>query len=198
MDKYNFTQDWFSDHIPIWESVLEIFQFSNVLEIGSYEGRSACWIIEAIGKKRDLNITCIDIWSNPTNSIDPPEKKFDENIKIAIESTPSKVHLQKMKGDSISNLAKLINSNKYFDFIYIDGSHNGPEVLSDLVFSFRALKLGGIMICDDYLWKDPKFGGNDFLSRPKMAIDSFTSIFNKKIEVLAAPTNQQVYIQKIA
>lgn len=198
MKEYNFTQDWFTHNIPIWESIIDIYKPTNILEIGSYEGRSACWLIEALGSQHDIHVVCVDIWSSPTAYTGSPEERFDKNIKIAIDSCPSKASFQKLKGDSVSALSALIGSKQVFDLIYIDGSHSGPEVLSDLVLSYRLSKMGGIIICDDYLWKDPKFGGDDFLNRPKMAIDSFTSVFNKKIEVLTAPTNQQVYIQKIA
>ena len=40
--------DWFSQHIPVWTEVLAPLLAAtdpiHVLEIGSYEGRSAVWI----------------------------------------------------------------------------------------------------------------------------------------------------------
>lgn len=198
MKHYSFSQDWFSSHIPIWESIIDNFQPVSILEIGSYEGRSACWLIDRIGLKRDLQITCIDTWNFPL--VDPlsPEAKFDQNLDLAIKSSSSKVIVKKLKGRSADVLPKLLADDHSFDMIYVDGSHNGSDVLTDLVLSYQLAKLGGIIICDDYLWADPKFGGTDLLGRPKMAIDSFTSIFDKKVQILAAATNQQTYLQKIA
>lgn len=39
-----------------------------------------------------------------------------------------------------------------YDFIYVDGSHLAPDVLTDAVLSWRLLKPGSIMIFDDFLW----------------------------------------------
>ena len=73
-----------------------------------------------------------------------------------------------------------------FDFIYVDGSHMAFDVLGDLVLSFKMLKIGGLCICDDYLWE----GQSDPRHTPKMAIDSFTSIFSEQIENVAVINTQ--------
>jgi predicted O-methyltransferase YrrM len=65
-----------------------------------------------------------------------------------------------------------------FDFIYVDGSHMAFDVLGDLILSFKLLKIGGLCICDDYLWE----GQSDPRHTPKMAVDSFTSIISGQIE----------------
>lgn len=43
-----------------------------------------------------------------------------------------------------------------FDFIYVDGLHLSQDVLYDALLSFDLLKVGGILIFDDYLWFDPQ------------------------------------------
>lgn len=45
---YEFSTDWFSAYVPSWLAALDklgIFLDAkrDVLEIGSFEGRSACW-----------------------------------------------------------------------------------------------------------------------------------------------------------
>ena len=42
-----------------------------------------------------------------------------------------------------------------FDFIYIDGSHTAYDVLQDAVLTHPLLKVGGVLIFDDFGWKDP-------------------------------------------
>jgi hypothetical protein len=47
----HFSQDWFSQHIPIWTRLLHEFKGKaglRVLEIGTFEGRSTCWLLENI------------------------------------------------------------------------------------------------------------------------------------------------------
>ena len=42
-----------------------------------------------------------------------------------------------------------------FDFAYIDGSHTAYDVLQDAILVHPLLKVGGIIIFDDFGWKDP-------------------------------------------
>ncbi len=58
-------------------------------------------------------------------------------------------------------------------------------VLEDAVFSFRKLKVNGIMIFDDYRWEGVKKG-----------IDAFLSVYSKKIQFLGL-VEDQVFIKKI-
>ena len=49
------------------------------------------------------------------------------------------------------------------------------------VLSFQLLKLGGLLICDDYLWSQEPLGSEDVLNSPKLAIDAFTNIHRRKL-----------------
>jgi hypothetical protein len=42
----------------------------------------------------------------------------------------------------------------YFDWIYLDGDHSHDAVLNDLNAWFPKLKIGGVILCDDYTWVD--------------------------------------------
>jgi hypothetical protein len=59
------------------------------------------------------------------------------------------------------------------------------------------LKIGGVMAFDDYLWAEDLPYGNDPIRCPKIAIDSFTNIYCRKIRIISAPL-YQLYIEKIA
>src|SRR3989344_7436900 len=51
MDTQPFLTDWFSRHIPLWEKRLAEFRGQpavHFLEIGSWEGRSAGWLLTNI------------------------------------------------------------------------------------------------------------------------------------------------------
>lgn len=67
-----------------------------------------------------------------------------------------------------------------YDFIYIDGSHRAPDVLTDACMAWPLLKPKGLMVFDDYMWGDPR----DALHRPKIAIDAFTNIFGETAEII--------------
>ena len=84
-----------------------------------------------------------------------------------------------------------------FDFIYIDGSHQAPDVLYDALLSFRLLRVGGIMVFDDYLWAENIGFEHDPIRCPKPAIDAFTNIYCRKVLTLTQPL-YQLYVQKIS
>ena len=45
--QYRFSEDWFTNNIPVWQSMLERFKGKEnlrYLEIGVFEGRSAIWM----------------------------------------------------------------------------------------------------------------------------------------------------------
>jgi hypothetical protein len=81
-----------------------------------------------------------------------------------------------LQGKSYDALAELITDNYKFDFIYIDGSHTAPDVMTDACMAWGMLKQGGIMLFDDYLWQDMP----GLLHRPKLGVDFFTTLFSEQ------------------
>ena len=96
-------------------------------------------------------------------------------------------------------LAKLLVEGKknYFDFIYIDGSHQAPDVLADAVLGFKLLRVGGLIVFDDYLWSETMPYGKDPLRCPKPAIDAFVNLNFRKLQIITAPL-YQLYVQKLS
>jgi predicted O-methyltransferase YrrM len=174
-----FSTDWFSHNIKHWNEHLAHLKDepAQALEIGSYEGRSCCWMLKNILTDEQSTITCVDVWTKPEI-----EKQFDCNV---VESGQSH-KVKKIKSASCIALRQLRFSS--FDFIYIDGSHEGRDVLEDAVLSFRLLKNSGILIFDDYLWE-----GKAKIF-PKPAIDSFLHLYQHQIKVLFS--GWQIIIQK--
>ena len=63
--------------------------------------------------------------------------------------------------------------------------------------AFHLLRVGGLLILDDYLWMDDATKGKDILNLPKIAIDLFMNIFHRKLMIYRAPL-YQLYARKIA
>lgn len=187
-----FHDDWFSKSIPDWDRYLAHLKGKpnvQALEIGSWEGQSTCWLLENILTDPSSRITCIDTFTgNPENIVQPHYKDvkwtFASNIratgaeeKVELIEAPSQLALKLMKNDSC-------------DFIYIDGSHDPKDVLTDIVLSWGLLKHGGIMILDDYPLQIPKLG-----ILPKRAIDAFYFVF--KDDIIDLHTEWQAIWRKI-
>jgi predicted O-methyltransferase YrrM len=204
---FQYTTDWLSRFAPVWRQLIQQHQPSRFLEIGSYEGRSACFFIEEVAALRPVEIYCIDNWAG-VGPADPVaaevERRFDHNIQLARSRSKHPATVYKHKAHSADALASLIarGNNEAFDLIYVDGSHKAPDVLTDCVMAFRLLKVGGVMIFDDYLWfvdaKDEETspGAEEFYSLPKPAIDAFLNIFQRKLRLLPAPLYQLYAVKR--
>lgn len=189
----NFTVDWFSDHIPNIKPLLSGFEDKDpikFIEIGSFEGRSTCWFFENyIQSKKNSTLTCIDTWSgsmeNTQTQKDTIWDMFNKNIsdypkdKIIVERGLSREILKRLHPG-------------VYDFIYIDGSHTSRDVLEDAVLGFDLLKVGGIMLFDDYMWQMYP----DQALNPKLGINAFLASYSKQLS--GANIGYQLSVSKIA
>ena len=205
---YLFSNNWFDGNKAAWSQIFQKINPTRILEVGSYEGKSTAFIIENLANINDLEIHCIDSWEggiehkqggSAESNMQDVEARFAHNMKIAVDKSSRTVKLEVHKGMSNKELPKLVASDMqgYFDFIYIDGSHQAPDVLLDAVLGFELLKAGGVMAFDDYLWQEPLPGGADPIRCPKISIDAFTNIYCRRLRCLRAPLHQ-LYIQKIS
>tara|TARA_B100001996_G_C18657143_1_gene591632 strand:+ start:1202 stop:1825 length:624 start_codon:yes stop_codon:yes gene_type:complete len=204
---YEFTNDWFTKVAEDnWKILIPQVNPKKVLEIGSYEGAATSFIINNANDCEE--IFCVDTWEGGVEhekmnaksiSMKHVEKRFDKNIEIAIKEVKSNVNIKKIKARSDDALINLLSEGKknYFDFIYVDGSHQAPDVLLDAILSFRLLRVGGVIAFDDYLWNEELESGRDPLRCPKPAIDAFTNLYLRKIDILSAPL-YQMYVTKIS
>ncbi len=190
----NFTQDWFSHNIPNFEfcmSALETKQ--DFLEIGCFEGRASVWMLQN-GLDPDGKLTCIDTFQGSEEhaamglNLNELFDTFKQNVE---EGKVADQVVESIQATSYQGLAKLIQRGDEFDFIYVDGSHTAPDVMTDACMAFGVLKQGGIMLFDDYLWKDVP----GILHRPKLAVDLFVTLFSEKAELLML--GYQLAVRKI-
>jgi len=122
---------------------------------------------------------------------------FDSNIKLARELSSMQIDVQVLACRSDDALTRLIADGyrDKFDFIYIDGSHQAPDVLADAVLSSVLIRKGGIIVFDDYFWRD-RMSRNDCLRAPSVAIDAFKQIYFKTFEAVGS-IDRQIIFKKI-
>jgi predicted O-methyltransferase YrrM len=195
--KHVFTQDWFTHNEQNFTDSKNRLggKVDNILEIGCYEGRGTCWMLENMLSDTG-SITCID----PFLGVDNPEKedpglrykpledRFNLNTGISKKSTQT---VNVIPGSSYTGLAMLITRAEQYDFIYVDGDHAGEAAMTDACMAWGLLRQGGIMLFDDYFWDHVP----DILDRPKAAIDAFMNTFTRRLKVTGV--GYQIAVQKI-
>lgn len=180
-----FSHDWFSHNIPnILSSLAKIDgSVEKMLEIGSHEGRSACWFLANV-LPADGTLVCLDIW-HPDDLHDT----FQQNVQAV--GKPSQ-RITAVKAPSYDSLAGLIAAGRrgWFDLVYVDGSHTAYDTLADMTMAWGLLRPGGLMLVDDYLWDQAPAD----CDRPKAAVDSFVRCFANQVDVLHQ--GWQVHLRK--
>lgn len=179
-----YTNDWFSHNIPNWTHLFHLVDWDpeapgNVgIEIGSYEGRSSAWLLENQFRHSESKLFCVDVFADA----DQPDSYW-RNFKNNVVDTVHGHRVEVYKGFSFDFMSKFVSDGRTCDFVYVDGSHRAADVLEDLVLGFRALRPGGLLICDDYLGGA---GSNPDLTlgSPKAAVDAFTTIYRDRLELL--------------
>lgn len=187
-----FTTDWFSSNIPIWDSFLNHLKHKsdlNFLEVGCWEGRATCWLLENILTDSTSRITVIDTFGGSPEESGMNGLDFENvysRFKHNIEEYNDKVTI--LHGYS-NDMLKQLSNNSLFDFAYIDASHTAYGTLEDAILTHPLIKSGGIIIFDDYQWKDasrpsptdsPELGINCFIT----AYSDFYDIVFKGYQVI--------------
>lgn len=131
---YEFTNNWFDGPKRVWDTLIPQVNPTQILEIGSYEGASACYLIEKLATSKEIELHCVDTWEGGIEHKDgglfeanmtDVESRFHHNTRTAINNAKHPVQLILHKEASDVALSRLIAEGKkgYFDFIYVDGSH---------------------------------------------------------------------------
>lgn len=190
---FEFTTAWADNNIPFVTPVLRRFaegrEQIRYLEIGAYEGRNLAFMDWLLPGR--LDVTIIDPWFdealNPEEKYHAVEPRFQRNAaKLSFRA------LKTVKGFSTYELPKMLEAGDAFDLIYIDGSHTAWAVTVDLAYCAAMLKIGGIMVLDDYWHDESEIGGPGV----KQAVDRFHSIFRRYFEIEAV--YRQVVLRKVA
>ena len=170
----DFSCDWTTGNIPVWANILRERRDDDlrVLEIGSWEGRSALFFLNYLPR---AHLVCIDPFGgNAEHHLDEyfakqvpaSEGRFDRNVVA-----PFGERVEKIKEGSGSALPKLAIEGRKFDVVYIDGSHFAADVYADAALVWPMVATGGIVIFDDYDWDLM----NSERERPKLGVDVFLS-----------------------
>lgn len=173
---YRFSSDWMSKCEEDWRTALASLAGQpdvRVLEIGSFEGRSAVWLLENVLTHPTSCLVCVDLFAGDYSGV------FDDNLA----ASGAAARVEKLAGQSGVVLRRLPPEST-FDLIYVDGSHQAMDVLEDAVLGWRLLRPGGLMIFDDYEMAHHQLASFARMARPDIGIDAFLSAAAGSYEVL--------------
>ena len=180
------TTDYFSINTYYWNKILnKNFKKFSYLEIGSLEGNSALYILK---NHLTENVVCVDLW-DLDNFLTNAKNNFN-NFLNNLKEFENKYSYFKTTSDDF-----FYNNKEFFDVIYIDGWHGASQVTKDISNSWKFLRIGGIIICDDYFYEGDSYKKSD-KDIPAPAINNFIRENKKKLKILCV-NNNQIFLKKI-
>lgn len=173
-----FTTDWFSARVPeISASVSRLdAPPRRILEIGSWEGRSAVWFLNAFP---GCELTCVDTWEGSVEHTPDMVSGVYDRFRRNIQATGFESRVTVLRGSSERVLYGL--QPESFDVVYVDGDHHAHAALRDIVFAWGLLRPGGVLLVDDYGGGHP---GVDPLEVPTIGVDMFATLWEGKYTYL--------------
>jgi predicted O-methyltransferase YrrM len=167
-EKYRFTEQWFDPQIPNWEETFAYLKkegsvFKDVLEVGCFEGRATVWLCENV-LQEGANYDIVDTFGGTLEEAGMGSaSELLSKDKDAIFSTfkhntsfhSDRINFNIYRDYSQQALPRLVDQKKQYDFIYIDASHKADDTFVDAYYANKLLKPGGLIIFDDFQWKDP-------------------------------------------
>ncbi|KZT18276.1 glycosyltransferase family 8 protein [Neolentinus lepideus HHB14362 ss-1] len=184
-DKYEFTasQDWSSYHQDTWATLFPLVKTHapRILEVGSWEGRSAVFFAERLCKTGG-EVVCVDHFDLLHTAAGRERyARMQRNLarcgkQYRIVDDFSAPGLMTLLNESISV------DDPGFDWIHIDGSHEGDDTFLDGELAWRLARNGSIIIFDDYRWqREPETS----IHHPRRGIDAFLDLHNGQYEKLS-------------
>jgi predicted O-methyltransferase YrrM len=178
----SFSADWTTWHFANWAEFLRPLRSMpvRVLEIGSWEGRSALFFLHYFSRSQ---VVCVDTFGGNIEHARNPhfaalvgdtERRFDANVAAFA------ARVEKIKGPSAEVLPQLGIAARRFDVVYVDGSHRAADVYSDGTLAWPMLARNGILIFDDYEFDEIEQESE----RPKPGIDAFLRAFEGQYRLL--------------
>lgn len=151
--------------------VLQAQDGAIFVEIGSFLGQSTAALAHFVKEsKKAVKIYAVDIFDISEFSDSPHAKVVDafggnmldafwENIvKAGVDGD-----ITAIQKDSVSAASEF--EDRSVSYLMIDASHKYADVVEDIETWFPKVKIGGIIVGDDYDWHEVKEAANDTLGK---------------------------------
>ncbi len=180
--KYHFTQDTFSYRLELWQPLIEPLMGQKnlrVLEIGSSQGMSSCWLLDKVLTDESSKLICLDTHFDP---------KFLENLR----ATGRNDQVALMNG-TVSDSMNLLAKHSFDLIILQDRNRDSEHAWQNTQAIWQILKVNSMAIFNDYGWVNPQKRQQN----PKLGIDKFLTSVNQNFKVVNhTPQSFQLIISK--
>jgi tetratricopeptide (TPR) repeat protein len=187
---YEFTWDWFSHRIPSWQQRLSHLAHRSglqALELGCWEGRATCWLLDHILTSSDSQLLCLD-------------RVFQARFDLNLDRSGARTRVTKRSGNWLAHLAML--SPATYDLVHL-GSDSLTTLQQRLSLCWQTLKPSGILMVDEYCQgysvsssTETSHSIDDLNQAFKAAIDQFLAGIPGDAEILY--DNHQFLIRKLS
>ena len=145
----------------------------KILEIGTHDGKNSLLLSLLFN---NAEIDTVDLPQTSKNFIQfyNRENKLDDFIKSRNEILKKNNKIKFIETNSIN----LLNSNKKYDLIWIDGAHGYPVVCIDIINSLKLINTNGIIMCDDIFINNIK---SDKMYKSTAAFETIGELAMEKI-----------------
>ena len=164
------------DFQDIYTGAFNRYPAGNYLEIGTWLGKSTCYMGELIKNSTSRpTLYCVDTFLGEPNATDQQDIVKEEGGSIYwrflcnMEEAEVLKYMVPIQMESAS--AATIFKDEYFDFIFLDAAHLYEDVRLDLNMWFPKLKKGGMFAGHDYYQgTEVKRAVDEFFDEKKLTI----------------------------
>jgi predicted O-methyltransferase YrrM len=176
----NIGEDWFT-YPNFYSSIVKTFPSgSKFVEVGSWRGRSACYLgVEIHNSGKKISLDCVDTWNGSEEHIgydilenDGLYKEFINNIKpISHIINP----VRKASLEAVNDY-----EDESLDVVFLDASHKYEDIKSDMISWYPKVKKGGIFSGHDYpTWEQVVKAVHEFFPNKNFQSSENCWIFKK-------------------
>jgi predicted O-methyltransferase YrrM len=152
------------------------FMPKNILEIGTHLGASTIQICSALmrNKSNESKVTTVDIRDVNCTDDKPWLKAKSSNSPKSILQSLSLDHCVDFVVDTSTNFLK--NTDKIYDFIFLDGDHSATAVYQEVQLSLNKLSENGMILLHDYFPDmKPLWSNGNIIKGPYLAVKKLQS-----------------------
>ena len=131
-------------------TAVKVLQSSRVIELGTYLGMSAMFLLEALETAGpDAHVTTVEL--------------HDEfhRIASALLAREFNGRVTCIKGSTQEVLPGLARTLRGVDLLFHDASHSGEAYVRDFLAVEPAMAPGSVVLFDDIRWNNPRYTSSD-------------------------------------